>query len=151
MEDLEASMGADLPWGRRPAKSRARGSMFFLCLILSSHCWSWVKEEDSNLMDVEVVFKRQEATATLICRWGGWRIQQSSRGLEEDSQSEPSLVLAVISLRKGNAQLSSEVNRVLYVRNLPFNISSEEMYDIFRKYGFDFVVDYGTGLMLWIL
>lgn len=25
--------------------------------------------------------------------------------------------------------------RVLYVRNLPFNISSEEMYDIFGKYG----------------
>lgn len=26
-------------------------------------------------------------------------------------------------------------HRVLYVRNLPFNISSEEMYDIFGKYG----------------
>ena len=25
--------------------------------------------------------------------------------------------------------------RVLYVRNLPFNISSEEMYDIFGKFG----------------
>ena len=25
--------------------------------------------------------------------------------------------------------------RVVYVRNLPFNISSEEMYDIFGKYG----------------
>jgi pre-mRNA branch site protein p14 len=30
--------------------------------------------------------------------------------------------------------ISSEVNRVIYVRNLPFNISSEEMYDIFGKY-----------------
>ncbi|CAG8591114.1 8817_t:CDS:10 [Diversispora eburnea] len=27
------------------------------------------------------------------------------------------------------------VNRVLFVRNLPFNITSEEMYDIFGKYG----------------
>jgi pre-mRNA branch site protein p14 len=27
------------------------------------------------------------------------------------------------------------VNRVLYVRNLPFNISADEMYDIFGKYG----------------
>jgi len=27
------------------------------------------------------------------------------------------------------------VNRVLYVRNLPYKIKSEEMYDIFGKYG----------------
>mmetsp|Transcript_6208 Transcript_6208/g.14919 ORF Transcript_6208/g.14919 Transcript_6208/m.14919 type:complete len:129 (-) Transcript_6208:316-702(-) len=37
--------------------------------------------------------------------------------------------------RAKNARLPPEVNRVLYVRNLPFNISSEEMYDIFGKYG----------------
>ncbi|CAA6661952.1 unnamed protein product [Spirodela intermedia] len=35
--------------------------------------------------------------------------------------------MATISLRKANARLPPEVNRVLYVRNLPFNISSEEM------------------------
>ncbi|KAJ3681033.1 hypothetical protein LUZ60_015522 [Juncus effusus] len=40
-----------------------------------------------------------------------------------------------MSLRKANTRLPPEVNRVLYVRNLPFNISSEEMYDIFGKYG----------------
>ena len=34
-----------------------------------------------------------------------------------------------------NARLPPEVNRALYVRNLPFNITSEEMYDIFGKYG----------------
>ncbi|KAK1421110.1 hypothetical protein QVD17_23216 [Tagetes erecta] len=43
--------------------------------------------------------------------------------------------MAAISLRKGNTRLPPEVNRVLYVRNLPFNITSEEMYDIFGKYG----------------
>lgn len=40
-----------------------------------------------------------------------------------------------LSLRKGNTRLPPEVNRILYVRNLPFNITSEEMYDIFGKYG----------------
>lgn len=39
------------------------------------------------------------------------------------------------ALRTKNTRLPPEVNRSLYVRNLPFNISSEEMYDIFGKYG----------------
>eukprot|EP01018_Ginkgo_biloba_P033331 Gb_34951 [translate_table: standard] len=43
--------------------------------------------------------------------------------------------MATISLRKANTRLPPEVNRVPYVRNLPFNISFEEMYDIFSKYG----------------
>ena len=34
-----------------------------------------------------------------------------------------------------NARLPPEVNRALYVRNLPFNITADEMYDIFGKYG----------------
>lgn len=34
-----------------------------------------------------------------------------------------------------NARLPPEVNRVLYIRNLPFEIKTEEMYDIFGKYG----------------
>lgn len=34
-----------------------------------------------------------------------------------------------------NSRLPPEVNRILYVRNLPFKISSEELYEIFGKYG----------------
>lgn len=33
------------------------------------------------------------------------------------------------------SRLPPEVNRILYVRNLPFKISAEELYAIFGKYG----------------
>lgn len=32
-------------------------------------------------------------------------------------------------------RLSPEVNRILYVRNLPFKISGDDLYDIFKKFG----------------
>ena len=40
---------------------------------------------------------------------------------------------------RGAARLPPEVNRILYVRNLPYKteeaLSTEEIYDIFGKYG----------------
>ena len=32
-------------------------------------------------------------------------------------------------------RLPPEVNRILYIKNLPYKITAEEMYDIFGKYG----------------
>ena len=34
-----------------------------------------------------------------------------------------------------NIKLAPEVNRILFVKNLPFNIKNDEMYDIFGKFG----------------
>ncbi|KAI6191991.1 RRM domain-containing protein [Aphelenchoides bicaudatus] len=37
--------------------------------------------------------------------------------------------------RGRNAKLAPEVNKILYVKNLPYKITAEEMYDIFGKFG----------------
>eukprot|EP00742_Colponemidia_sp_Colp-10_P003350 GILJ01003567.1.p1 GENE.GILJ01003567.1~~GILJ01003567.1.p1 ORF type:complete len:139 (-),score=28.18 GILJ01003567.1:158-532(-) len=37
--------------------------------------------------------------------------------------------------QKANIRLPPEVNRIIYVRNLPYQITAEELYDIFGKYG----------------
>ncbi|UYV64238.1 SF3B6 [Cordylochernes scorpioides] len=36
---------------------------------------------------------------------------------------------------KRSSRLPPEVNRILYIRNLPYKVNAEEMYDIFGKYG----------------
>lgn len=38
-------------------------------------------------------------------------------------------------LRSGSTRLPPDVNRALYVRNLPFNITTEELFEIFGKFG----------------
>eukprot|EP00386_Alphamonas_edax_P008651 GDKI01028202.1.p1 GENE.GDKI01028202.1~~GDKI01028202.1.p1 ORF type:complete len:121 (-),score=25.92 GDKI01028202.1:26-388(-) len=43
-----------------------------------------------------------------------------------------------MSLATGTSKkvrLPPEVNRIIYVRNLPYKITAEELYDIFGKYG----------------
>jgi len=37
--------------------------------------------------------------------------------------------------KKANVRLPPEVNRILYIKNLPYKIMAEDMYDIFGKYG----------------
>ncbi|CAG0912674.1 unnamed protein product [Notodromas monacha] len=45
------------------------------------------------------------------------------------------VILIMAMQKKNTVRLPPEVNRVLYVRNLPYKISGDEMYDIFGKYG----------------
>ncbi|KAJ3067518.1 Splicing factor 3B subunit 6 [Podochytrium sp. JEL0797] len=43
--------------------------------------------------------------------------------------------MAFSGAKNASVRLPQEVNRILFVRNLPFKISAEEMYDLFGKYG----------------
>merc|ERR1740139_141490 len=40
-----------------------------------------------------------------------------------------------VAFGRRNVRLPPEVNRILYVRNMPYKISADELYDIFGKYG----------------
>jgi pre-mRNA branch site protein p14 len=51
--------------------------------------------------------------------------------------------MATLQERRQNTRLPPEVNRIIFVRNLPFKITAEEMYDIFGKYGTIFQIRLG--------
>ena len=37
--------------------------------------------------------------------------------------------------KKKMARLAPEVNKIIYVRNLPYKITAEELYDVFGRFG----------------
>merc|ERR1711909_29217 len=43
--------------------------------------------------------------------------------------------MAMLAAQRKNERLPPEVSRILYIRNLPYKIENDEMYDIFGKYG----------------
>ncbi|KXN69903.1 RNA-binding domain-containing protein [Conidiobolus coronatus NRRL 28638] len=50
-----------------------------------------------------------------------------------------------MSMNFKKSKLPPEVNRILYVKGLPFKITSEEIYDLFGKYGALRQVRLGNG------
>ncbi|XP_050119380.1 splicing factor 3B subunit 6-like protein [Malus sylvestris] len=70
-----------------------------------------------------------------------FQVQTNSRHPVENSARKFSEIKSFLDSHgmqirvKVNTRLHPEVNCMLYVRNLPFNISRNEMYDIFGKYG----------------
>ena len=40
-----------------------------------------------------------------------------------------------MSVKVGAIKLPPDVNRILFVRNLPYNLASEEMYEVFGRFG----------------
>ncbi|XP_063933283.1 splicing factor 3B subunit 6-like [Zophobas morio] len=44
-------------------------------------------------------------------------------------------MMSLSAAQKANIRLPPEVNRILFVRQLPYKITAEEMYDIFGQYG----------------
>ncbi|CAE8624975.1 unnamed protein product [Polarella glacialis] len=80
------------------------------------------------------------------------RPDPSVKTLDPKSSSEPQFwALAQMELaadRCGGAvrvQKEPKVNRILYVRNLPYKISADELYDIFGKYGSIRQIRRGSG------
>lgn len=51
------------------------------------------------------------------------------------SNSLPSESEMAMAARGRGGKLPPEVNRILYIKNLPYKITGEEMYDIFGKFG----------------
>ena len=43
------------------------------------------------------------------------------------------------------SRLPNDVNRIIFVRNLPFKIKNDELYDIFGKYGSIRQIRFGTS------
>uniref|UniRef100_A0A1B0CPZ4 Splicing factor 3B subunit 6 n=2 Tax=Phlebotominae TaxID=7198 RepID=A0A1B0CPZ4_LUTLO len=53
----------------------------------------------------------------------------------KNEENPRKIAMALAMQKRNNVRLPPEVNRVLYIRNLPYKITSDEMYDIFGKYG----------------
>jgi RNA recognition motif-containing protein len=53
-----------------------------------------------------------------------------------NSRLHKSSKMAMAAANRGRAgKLAPEVNKILYIKNLPYKITAEEMYDIFGKFG----------------
>jgi pre-mRNA branch site protein p14 len=75
-----------------------------------------------------------------FAKFTGTRVTIASVNFRVSSSHESmKLVLIVgfdtVSMSTTRPRLPNDVNRILFVRNLPFKIKNDELYDIFGKYG----------------
>ncbi|KAH0621940.1 hypothetical protein JD844_023695 [Phrynosoma platyrhinos] len=79
--------------------------------------------------------EEEEAEADLLADRVSTAGQIPSPTKTEHASNPITLTTTARRLSMRQIRLPPEVNRILYIRNLPYKITAEEMYDIFGKYG----------------
>lgn len=93
------------------------------------------RDQTTNvLQNAAYTFPNNQIKRKKINRNGFGNAEKKQREFAQQSNDSQTIVLTLF-ICVFQIRLPPEVNRVLYVRNLPYKITSDEMYDIFGKYG----------------
>lgn len=86
------------------------------------------------------MFQEYECNVCIVCvcvsfSFGLWIVLTNFIWILSPNTNQQIKMAMAMQNKRANIRLPPEVNRILYVRNLPYKITSDEMYDIFGKYG----------------